>query len=43
MNADKFFTDEEKERIRQAIIAAESKTAGEIVPHRYFISTLHGD
>ena len=32
MNADKFFTDAEKERIHQAIIAAESKTAGEIVP-----------
>ena len=32
MSADKFFTEEEKERIRQAIIAAESKTAGEIVP-----------
>ena len=32
MSTDKFFTEEEKERIRQAIIAAESKTAGEIVP-----------
>src|SRR5687767_15619560 len=32
MKADKFFTDTEKERIRQAIVAAESKTAGEIVP-----------
>jgi putative membrane protein len=32
MNADKFFTEAEKERIRQAIITAESKTAGEIVP-----------
>jgi len=32
MSADKFFNDEEKERIRQAIMAAESKTAGEIVP-----------
>ena len=32
MNAEKFFTEDEKERIRQAIIAAESKTAGEIVP-----------
>ena len=32
MTADKFFTEDEKERIRQAIIAAESKTAGEIVP-----------
>lgn len=32
MNADKFFTAAEKERIQQAIIAAESKTAGEIVP-----------
>ena len=32
MSADKFFTDAEKERIHQAIIAAESRTAGEIVP-----------
>jgi putative membrane protein len=32
MNADKFFTDAEKERIQQAVTAAESKTAGEIVP-----------
>ncbi len=32
MRAENFFTDEEKERIRQAVIAAESKTAGEIVP-----------
>jgi putative membrane protein len=32
MNADKFFTDAEKERIHQAIIVAESRTAGEIVP-----------
>lgn len=32
MNVDRFFTDDEKERIRQAIITAESKTAGEIVP-----------
>lgn len=32
MRAESFFTDEEKERIRQAVIAAESKTAGEIVP-----------
>jgi putative membrane protein len=32
MNADRFFTNAEKERIHQAIIAAESKTAGEIVP-----------
>ncbi len=32
MNADKFFTEDEKERIRQAVVAAESKTAGEIVP-----------
>ena len=32
MNAEKFFTNDEKERIHQAIIAAESKTAGEIVP-----------
>jgi len=32
MNAEKFFTNAEKERIHQAIIAAESKTAGEIVP-----------
>lgn len=32
MRAENFFTDQEKERIRQAVIAAESKTAGEIVP-----------
>jgi putative membrane protein len=32
MNAEKFFTDQDKERIRQAVVAAESKTAGEIVP-----------
>ena len=32
MRADKFFNDEEKERIHQAIVAAEAKTAGEIVP-----------
>lgn len=32
MNAETFFTEQEKERIRQAIVAAETKTAGEIVP-----------
>jgi putative membrane protein len=32
MQADKFFTEEEKGRIRQAVIAAEEKTSGEIVP-----------
>jgi putative membrane protein len=32
MNADQFFTTDEKERIHQAILEAESKTAGEIVP-----------
>ena len=32
MKAEKFFTEAEQERIRQAVIAAESKTAGEIVP-----------
>ncbi|MGE5217362.1 MAG: TPM domain-containing protein [Chloroflexota bacterium] len=32
MNAEKFFSADEQERIRQAIIEAESKTAGEIVP-----------
>ena len=32
MKADKFFSEAEKERIRQAVINAESKTAGEIVP-----------
>ena len=32
MKAEKFFTDADKERIRQAVVAAESKTAGEIVP-----------
>ncbi len=32
MKAETFFTDAEKERIRQAVATAESKTAGEIVP-----------
>jgi putative membrane protein len=32
MKAEAFFTDDEKERLRQAVVAAESKTAGEIVP-----------
>jgi len=32
MNAEKFLTEEEKERIRLAVREAESKTAGEIVP-----------
>jgi putative membrane protein len=32
MQADKFFTEEEKARIRKAVVEAESKTAGEIVP-----------
>jgi len=32
MKAETFFTDAEKERIRQAVVAAESQTAGEIVP-----------
>jgi putative membrane protein len=32
MRADKFFTEEEKVRIREAVIRAEAKTAGEIVP-----------
>jgi len=32
MKAETFFTDDEKERIRQAVVAAESKTAGEIMP-----------
>ena len=32
MKAETFFTDQEKERIRQAVVAAESKTAGEIIP-----------
>ena len=32
MRADKFFTEQEQARIREAVIAAESKTAGEIVP-----------
>jgi len=31
-NAESFFTAEEKERIRQAVTAQESRTAGEIVP-----------
>ena len=32
MNAEKFFTEDEKERIHQAVLDSESKTAGEIVP-----------
>lgn len=32
MKAETFFTDQEKERIRQAVVTAEAKTAGEIVP-----------
>jgi putative membrane protein len=32
MKAENFFTDQEKERLRQAVVGAESKTAGEIVP-----------
>ena len=32
MRAEKFFSEEEKERIRQAVVAAEQKTSGEIVP-----------
>jgi len=32
MNAEKYFTAEEKEKIRQAVILAEQRTSGEIVP-----------
>jgi putative membrane protein len=32
INAETFFTPEEQERIRQAVVAAEQRTAGEIVP-----------
>ncbi|HWO42040.1 MAG TPA: TPM domain-containing protein [Candidatus Eisenbacteria bacterium] len=32
MNAETFFTPEEQERIRQAVMAAERKSSGEIVP-----------
>ena len=32
MNAETFFTVEEQERIRQAVVAAEQRTSGEIVP-----------
>jgi putative membrane protein len=32
MRVDKFFTTEEQERIQQAVIAAERRTSGEIVP-----------
>lgn len=32
MRAEKYFSAEEKERIRQAVIAAEQRTSGEIVP-----------
>ena len=32
INAETFFTAEQEERIRQAVVAAEQRTAGEIVP-----------
>ncbi len=32
MHAQKFFTEEEQERIHQAVVAAEQRTSGEIVP-----------
>ena len=32
INAETFFTPEEAERIRQAVVVAEQRTAGEIVP-----------
>src|SRR5258706_5831407 len=32
MKAEIFFTEAEQERIRQAVVGAEAKTAGEIVP-----------
>jgi putative membrane protein len=32
INAETFFTAEEQERIRQAVVAAEARTAGEVVP-----------
>ena len=32
INAETFFTAEEQERIRQAVVSAEQQTAGEIVP-----------
>jgi putative membrane protein len=32
MNAETYFTAEEQEKIRQAVVTAESKTSGEIVP-----------
>jgi len=32
MNAEKFFTSDEQDRIQRAVISAEQKTAGEIVP-----------
>jgi putative membrane protein len=32
MNADKYFTAEEQEKIHQAVVSAESRTSGEIVP-----------
>jgi putative membrane protein len=32
MNADKYFTVEEQEKIQQAVVAAERRTSGEIVP-----------
>jgi len=32
MKAENFFSEKEKERIREAVVAAESKTSGEVVP-----------
>lgn len=32
MNAERYFSAEEKERIRQAVVAAEQRTSGEIIP-----------
>src|SRR5678815_107471 len=32
MKAENFFSEAEKDRIREAVVAAESKTAGEVVP-----------
>jgi putative membrane protein len=43
INAETFFTPEEQERIRQAVVAAERQTAGEIVPMLVGASARYGE
>jgi putative membrane protein len=43
MNAEDFFTSEEKQRIEQAVTAAEQKTSGEIVPMLVSASGRYSD